>query len=242
MENIFLSVVIPAYNEEKNLAGTLTEINEYLSGKPFAWEVIAVDDGSKDSTVREAEAFAGRIKNFRLIKSSPNRGKGFALRKGMLEAAGEYVLFMDADNSTSIKEMESFLPYIDSSADIIIASRRVRGASVEVPANRKIMGNVYVFLARLILGISVNDINCGFKVFKSAVSKKLFSAQIMNDWSFDAEVIYLAGRYGFRTLEVPVNWVHKDTSKVVPFRDGVKSFVSLINILKNAMKGVYPSK
>ncbi|MEA3488879.1 MAG: dolichyl-phosphate beta-glucosyltransferase [Candidatus Omnitrophota bacterium] len=238
-EKVFLSVVIPAYNEEENIASTLSEISEHLKGKDFSYEVVLADDGSTDDTLGKARSFEDRLAAFRTIESSPNRGKGYVLRKAMLKADGDYVLFMDADNSTSIRELDKFLPYFGGGYDIFIASRRIPGAEVEVPVRRKLMGNVYIFLAKAILGIRVSDINCGFKVFRRKVAGDVFSRQTMNDWSFDAEILYLCKKRGYRVKEVSVKWVHKDTSKVKPFRDAFRSFMGLMKIKMNALNGRY---
>ena len=123
--------------------------------------------------------------------------------------------------------------------DGYIACRRVSGSDVKVPISRKVMGNVYILLARLILGISVSDINCGFKMFRQGAAKTVFSEQIMDDWSFDAEVLYLCGKHGYRIKEIPVTWVHKTTSKVRPLRDGINSFISLMKIRMNEINGKY---
>ena len=238
-EDKFLSVVIPAYNEEKNISGTLSEISEYLKTKDFSAEVIVVDDGSSDETVAKAKDFQGAIDNLKILESRPNMGKGYVLRKGMLKAGGDYVLFMDADNSTSIKELDQFLPFLGEEFDIYIASRRLRGSKVEVPFQRRLLGTIYIGFSKIILGTNVSDINCGFKIFKNAAARKTFSKQIMNDWSFDAEVLHVANKEKYKIKEVAVEWEHRDTSKVKPFRDGISSFCSLAKIRINDLKGKY---
>ena len=238
-KDICLSVVIPAYNEEVNISGTLAEVSDYLRGKSFTYEVIVVDDGSTDATLSRAREFEGRLPELCIIESVPNRGKGYALRKAMLRAVGDHILFMDADNSTSIKELDKFPSFAEGGAEVYIASRRIPGAEVDVPFKRRVMGTVYIYLAEIILGIRVSDINCGFKVFSREAAREVFSKQIMNDWSFDAEVLYLCKKRGYGIKEVPVTWEHKDTSKVKPLQDAVKSFVSLVRIKGNDIKGVY---
>ncbi|MGB2960788.1 MAG: glycosyltransferase, partial [Candidatus Omnitrophota bacterium] len=174
----------------------------------------------------------------------PNRGKGYVLKKAMMKARGEYVMFMDADNSTSIYELDKFLPYLEEGYDAVIASRRIKGAEVVVPESvlRVLMGNVYILLSRIIFKLRVNDINCGFKAYRRDAARKIFSLQKMNDWSFDTELIFLIHKFGMRVKEVPVRWTHKYTSKVKPFRAGIQSFLSLLKIKLSDLKGDYTVK
>jgi dolichyl-phosphate beta-glucosyltransferase len=242
MNSTYLSIVIPAYNEEKNIEGTLSEIEAYLLGKEFTHEVILIDDGSIDWTVMKAKEFESRIAGLKIIESRPNHGKGYVIRKAMLEARGEYVLFMDADNSTTIKEFNKFLPVLSDKFAVYIASRRMSGSSVKVPFARRALGFVYILMARIILGIGVSDINCGFKVYTQTSSQTVFKKQLMNDWSFDAENLFVAKKYGYKVKEIPVEWKHKYTSKVKPIRDGLKSFWSLVKIRLNDLFGKYNGK
>ena len=241
MSEIYLSAIIPAYNEEANISGTLREVAEYLKGKDFTSEVIVVDDGSKDATSQKALEFDQEIDNFRLIESKPNRGKGYVLKKAMLEARGKYLMFMDADNSTSIKELDKFLPYLEEGCDVVIGSRRLKESEVTVPesALRIFMGNVYILLSKTILGARVSDFNCGFKAYRREAAKRIFSLQRMDDWSYDTELIFLIHKMGMKIKEVPVKWAHKYTSKVKPLKAGIDSFLSLIRIKANSIKGVY---
>lgn len=244
MKELFLSIIIPAYNEERNIVSTLSEIAEYLGKKDFSYELILIDDGSEDSTVKSSREFQDKISNFQLIESNPNRGKGYVLKKAMMKARGEYVMFMDADNSTSIYELDKFLPYLEEGYDAVIASRRIKGAEVVVPESvlRVLMGNIYILLSRIIFKLRVNDINCGFKAYRRDAARKIFSLQKMNDWSFDTELIFLIHKFGMRVKEVPVRWTHKYTSKVKPFRAGIQSFLSLLKIKLSDLKGDYTVK
>jgi len=207
--NVFLSIIIPTYNEEVNIATTLQDISEYLRNKNFIYELIISDDGSTDDTVNISEGFKGELSSFKVIGDVQNRGKGYAVRKGIESAVGEYILFMDADNSTRICEFDKFEPVLNGDYDIITATRRVPGAEAEVSMSRRILGTVYVFLSWLILGLKVSDPNCGFKIFKIRAARKLFSKQVMNDWSFDAEVFFLSRKSKFMIKEIPVTWIHK---------------------------------
>ena len=238
MEKIFLSILIPAYNEQQSLRNTLEEISKYIKDKNFISEVLIVDDGSKDDTALIAESSKDLFTNFRLISNGVNRGKGFTVKKGISEAQGEYILFMDADSSTSIEQLDKFIPF-DDDFDILIASRRIAGAKASMPFSRAILGKIFILLSKAILGIKVCDINCGFKVFKTAAAKDIFSKQVMIGWSFDAEVLFLAEKNGYTIKEIPIEWKYSDDSKVNPVKDGVDSFLGLIAIRMNELKGKY---
>lgn len=239
--DIFLTVIIPAYNEEKNVKGTLIEIAEYLKKKKFSYEVIVVDDGSIDSTAPFAQSVSGIFLNFKLLKNEINKGKGHAVKRGISDARGEYALFMDADNSTSIDELDKFLPYLEEGYDVAIASRRLKDSVVEEPQPllRSKMGQFYILLSRLILKLNLSDFNCGFKVYNIKSSRFIFDLQTMNDWSFDVELLFLINKYGLRLKEIPVRWVHKSGSKVRPVKDALKSFISVLRIKLNDMKHRY---
>jgi len=239
MKSTFLSVIIPAYNEEAVIKSTLEEVAEYLSANAFESETIVVDDGSKDATRDIARSCEGLFRDLRVLENPGNAGKGAAVRKGVLEARGEYILFMDADNSTSIRELEKF-PYRDNGTpDICIGSRRVPGAAVTMPARRNILGKVFIALARLVLGIRVRDINCGFKLFKREAAMDIFSRLTSNGWSFDTEVLFIARKRSHSVREIPVHWTYKGDSKVRPVRDGIISFLSLVSIAFNSLSGKY---
>ena len=245
MENeVFLSVIIPAYNEEENIVGTLAEISEYLSGREFPCEVIVVDDGSGDRTIEKTREAGNKLGSLRIIASSPNRGKGYVLRRGILEAKGRYVMFMDADNSTSIRELDKFLPYLEQGYDAVIGSRRLSGAEVTVSESpvRIFLGQIYIFLSKVMLGLNVSDFNCGFKAYSREAARKLYSMQKMDGWSFDTEVIFLIKKMGMRLKEVPVTWAHKFSSKVKPLSAGIDSFTSLVRVKWNDLFGSYGRK
>lgn len=240
-QGILLTVIIPAYNEEKNIKTTLEEISEYLIKRAFSYEIIVVDDGSMDKTLENAEGCSKLFSNFKVIKNVPNKGKGYSIKRGIISAQGEYVLFMDADNSTSIHEFDKFLPYLKEGYDVVIASRRLKDSDVREsqPALRAIMGLFYIMLSKVILGLQISDFNCGFKAYHNACAKFLCEKQKMDDWSFDTELLFIAKKHGFKIKEVPIRWVHKSGSKVKPFKDGIKSFLSLIKIKFNDIRHDY---
>lgn len=239
--NIYLSVLIPAYNEEENISSTLQDIHEYLINKSFMYEIIIVDDGSTDKTVELAELYKDKFTNFRILKNDKNSGKGYSVKKGMLTAQGSLILFMDADNATRIQEFDKFIPVLNQGNDVIIASRRIPGAEItsSQPICRIILGNIYIILSKIILGASVNDYNCGFKLYTSESAKLLFPKLTRNDWSFDSELIYLIKKFNLKLKEIPVKWEDKRTSKVKPFKDGIKSLISLIIIRIQAIQKMY---
>lgn len=239
--NIYLSVLIPAYNEEENISSTLQDIHEYLINKSFMYEIIIVDDGSTDKTVELAELYKDKFTNFRMLKNDKNSGKGYSVKKGMLTAQGSLILFMDADNATRIQEFDKFIPVLNQGNDVIIASRRIPGAEItsSQPICRIILGNIYIILSKIILGASVNDYNCGFKLYTSESAKLLFPKLTRNDWSFDSELIYLIKKFNLKLKEIPVKWGDKRTSKVKPFKDGIKSLISLIIIRIQAIQKMY---
>jgi dolichyl-phosphate beta-glucosyltransferase len=240
-ENIILSVIVPAFNEEEHISHTLIEIAAYLKAKDFGSELIVIDDGSIDNTAQLASSALQNMADFKLIRYKDNRGKGYAVKKGMFEARGKYALFMDADNSTSITEFDKFLPYLSEGYDIVIASRRLKDSKVEEaqPFLRAKMGQFYIFLSRIILGLRLSDFNCGFKVYNTRSTSRLFELQSMDDWSFDVELLFLATKFNLKIKEIPVRWVHKSGSKVRPFRDAAMSFISILKIKINDIRRLY---
>lgn len=230
-----LSVVIPAYNEEPNLSTTLRDIAGFLRTKDYPYEIIVVDDGSKDRTSEIAAAEARRFDSFVLLKNPANRGKGYSVKRGVLEAGGELVLFMDADNSTRIGQIDPLCDALQGGFDVAIGSRRLQGSAIDLaqPVWRRILGNTYIWLSKWLLGAKVQDVNCGFKLFKKEAAKSLFPRLTREDWTFDSELIFLISKLGLKLKEVPVRWHDIRTSKVKPLRDGVRSLWGLCKIRLN---------
>lgn len=238
-----LSVIIPTYNEAANIRRTLEAVLAWLRAQAFDWELLLVDDGSTDPTVAIEGEVAGHEPRARVLPFSPNRGKGYVVRQGMLAAKGELRLFLDADYSTPIDEFAKLHPHLLAGYDIAIGTRRVPEALIEgkPPAHRHILGEAYVRLASWLLGSHVTDFNCGFKAFRAEAAERLFGLARRNDWSFDAEVLALAERLGLRIREVPVRWAHvQETSKVRPLRDGIRSLLALLRIRCDLRRGRYP--
>jgi glycosyltransferase involved in cell wall biosynthesis len=235
-------VIIPTYNEEPNIRRAAGAVLAYLRGRELSWELLLVDDGSQDGTVAIEQEVAQDEPRVRVLVCSPNRGKGYAVRQGMLEAEGAVRLFLDADYSTPIEECEKLLPQLEQGFDIAIGIRRGPDAEIETkpPLHRYLLGELYIKLAACLLGSHLTDLNCGFKAFRGEAADRLFRLQRRNDWSFDAEVLVVAERLGYRIAEVPVRWAHvQETSKVHPLADGIRSFLALVRIGWDLRRGRY---
>jgi glycosyltransferase involved in cell wall biosynthesis len=231
MKEVFLSVVIPAYNEEKRLPKTLNEIFDYLSKKNFSFEVIVVNDGSKDKTAEIVRELMKRYPNLKLIDNKENRGKGAVVRQGMLEAKGKLRLFSDADHSTPISEIEKFLIEFEKGADVVIASREIKGAILDPPQPlfRRFVGEGFKILRKIVVGLwEIQDTQCGFKCFKSEVVEKIFPKCKINRFAFDPEILILAKKAGYKIKEIPVYWRNDPNSKV--------KFKSIFNMAKDLFK------
>ena len=213
---VYLSVVIPAWNEEKRIGSTLVEVGKYLKGKSFASEIVVVDDGSVDRTSELASEALSRRVPFRIIRLETNRGKGHAVKEGVLAAAGDVILFSDADLSTPIEEFEKFLPWLEWGDDVIIGSRALKESDVRVHQNplRQTMGKLFNVLVRLFVLEGIRDTQCGFKAFKRPAAVDLFSRLTTEGFAFDVEILVLARRLGYQIREVPVVWKNSPPSRV----------------------------
>ena len=224
MLNPYLSVVIPAFNEESRIKTTLEAIYNYLSRQNYLWEVIIVSDGSNDRTVELVKEFISNKKEFNLIFNTKNHGKGYVVRQGILVANGKVRLFTDADNSTSIEQIEKFWPYlIDQNYDIVIGSIEVPGAQIIEKAQwyRRVLGHYSKYIIRFVAGLwEIQDTQRGFKLFSNRAAQDIFSLAKINRFGFDFEVLVLAKRLGYKIKEVPVTWNNSGESKV-----GLKSYL-----------------
>jgi len=236
-----LSVIIPAYNEEQRLPRTLARICEYLRVHHPDAEVIVVDGGSQDGTARIAAGWGAQFPGLRLISNGRNGGKGYNVRRGMLEARGHVALFTDADLSFPIEQAEKLLAALDG-ADIAIGSRGVDHTLIEVkpPRLRALAGFVFNRLVQFFIGLRYRDTQCGFKAFIRERTKILFEQQRIEGFAFDPEILFLARRYGLRVVEIPVRSAHDPASKVQLLRDGWRMFRDLILIRWNWLAGHYP--
>lgn len=236
---LFLSVVIPAYNEEARLPATLGRVLAYLQRQPYTWEVLVVDNGSTDRTSDTVRSVAEGQPMLRLLREE-RRGKGLAVRKGLLAARGEYRFICDADLSMPIEEVDRFLPPVLGGADIAIGSREAPGAvRYGEPAYRHWIGRVFNWLVRLLAVPGFHDTQCGFKCFRAAVAEDLFSVQRLDGWTFDVEVLFIALRRGYRVVEVGIPWYFEPGSRVHPLRDSVRMLIDLFRIRRNWRRGVY---
>jgi len=234
-----LSLIVPVYNEEKIVKRNLQEIINFLEGREYSWEVIVVDDGSHDRTVEIVSKFVRP--NIKLIKSGINMGKGAALRRGVLASKGKYVIFTDVDLSVPIEFISPVLASLESGSDVAIGSRRVKGADIvrHQPLFRELMGRFHTFLARYFTRVQVSDFTCGFKGFRDIAAKKVFSQSLIDRWSYDDEILFLASKYEYKISEIPVKWINRDDSRVILGSAMTTSFLDLVKIRLNDINGKY---
>jgi dolichyl-phosphate beta-glucosyltransferase len=239
-----LSVIIPAYNEEARLPRTLDSVYTYLSNRGRSFEIIVVDDGSIDHTVDEVETFAETRANVRVMSYAPNRGKGHAVRTGMLAAKGELVLFDDADGASPIEEIEKLERSIAGGADLAFGSRAKPDDTrhVEALTYRKYIGNTFNVLVQSLVLPGFHDTQCGFKMFKHKVAQDLFSVTTMNGYAFDVEILYVARLRHYKIEEIPINWTNIDGSKVNVLTDSPKMLVELLKVAGGAWMGKYKAR
>lgn len=237
----YLSLVIPAYNEEKRIGDTLQGMIDYCRERPYEVEILVVDDGSADDTGRVANSYGGRGVPLEVVRYGQNRGKGYAIRTGMLAARGEYVLFADADMSTPIEMLERFEPHMQAGRDVIIGTRKVAEATVarHQPFYRENMGKVFTWLSNMALGLRVSDFTCGFKCFSARAVEPVFSRQSIWGWGYDTEIIYIATSLGFGITEVPVVWYNDEATRVKLWKHVFTSLGELMKIWDNSRKGRY---
>lgn len=237
-----LSVVIPAYNEEERLGKTLERAHEYLSSAGSPFEIIVVDDGSVDATIRVAEVFAAGHQSACVIKNGINRGKGYSVKNGVEHSKGDYILFSDADLSTPIEDIEKLFPkLLLEGYDIAIGSRSIRGADVRVhqPFHREMMGKIFNKIVRLFTLRGFKDTQCGFKLFSARSARDIFPRQRIERFSFDVEALYIARKLGYRIAEVPVTWYDSPRSRVSIVGDPFQMFLDVLKIRFYDLRGYY---
>ncbi len=233
-----ISIVIPVYNEENRIEGFLKDVIDFLKEKTFPYEILIVDDGSIDATIQVTESVLEKHppSRYRILRLPRNMGKGGAVRKGMLEADGEYIFFIDADGSTSIKEIDNFIPHFSPEFDIYIAVRTIKH---EAPFKRRFFGYGYIYLTNFLLSMQISDFTCGFKCYQRNVARTVFSKQTINNWSFDAEDLFIAKKHKFRVKEIPVYWRHIGGSKVKVLKNIIECGFDLLRIKYNDMCNKY---
>jgi glycosyltransferase involved in cell wall biosynthesis len=239
MSDCYLSVVIPAYNEERRLPETLDTLRAYLAPKAYPWEIVVADDGSEDATAAIV-SLVGQTDDRIKILPLPHRGKGWAVKNGMLAARGEYRFLCDADLSMPIGLLDRLLPGGGASSDIVIGSREAPGARrIGEPRRRWLMGRVFNAMTRVLATPGIADTQCGFKVFRAAAAETLFALQTLDGFAFDAEILFLARRRGFGVAEVGIDWYYRPESKVRPIRDGWRTLRDLVIIRCRWFSGFY---
>jgi glycosyltransferase involved in cell wall biosynthesis len=244
-ENCFLdpaySIVIPAYNEGSRLGATLGKVLAYVRAKGWDAEIIVVNDGSRDNTADIVRAFAAKDPGLRLVENPGNRGKGYSVRNGMLNAHGRVVLFSDADLSSPIEEAPKLFQALDEGADIAIGSRWLRAETQtqRQPLHRQIFGRIYNLILRLTLGLKFKDTQCGFKAFRRPAVEAIFPLQKIERWGFDPEILFLARKFKFKVKEVPVAWGHSGGARINPLIDGSRMFMEMLRIRWYDLDGKY---
>lgn len=237
---MFLSVIIPAYNEAKRIGRTLLSVNNFLAKQNFEYEILVVSDGSKDSTALVVESMKEQIKGLEIINNHQNHGKGWVVRQGMLAAKGDFRLFTDADNSTTVDQVANFLPYFSQDYDLIIGSRRIEGADIKVEQNliRDFLGGVFRFIVHTLVPLGVIDSQAGFKVFSKKAAEAIFPKQTIFRWAFDVEILAIARKLGLKIKEAPIVWINDEQSHV-KLSGMVKMFFEVLRIRLNLWRGKY---
>lgn len=246
----FLSVVIPAYNEERRLPATLERITEYLATQSYPSQVCVVDDGSQDRTASLADEYSTAHPNVGVIRND-HRGKGYAVRTGMLAAQGKVILFCDADLSTPIEELDHLLPWFERGYDIVIASREGLGAHrIKEPFYRHVMGRVFNFIVRALTVKGIQDTQCGFKAFRDDVAREVFGRMLLYGanaqrvsgamvTAFDVEALFIGAKMGYRIKEIPTRWIYSNESRVNPLRDSWRNLRDVVMVRWNDARGLY---
>jgi len=238
---MYLSVIIPSYNEEKRLPKTLKAIGDYLKSQDYDSEIIVVSDGSKDKTAQVANEMKPVCPNLKVIDNKENHGKGYVTRQGLLEATGQIRLFTDADNSTSIEQVEKLIPEFSKGFDVVIGSRDIKGAKLAVPQPwyRRIVGNIFNLMVQIIVGLwGIWDTQCGFKALSAKAAQDILPKCKIDRWAFDPEILKLAKKMDFKIKEVPITWVNDAESKV-NIKGMIRMGIDLLKIRMNLILRKY---
>jgi glycosyltransferase involved in cell wall biosynthesis len=235
------SIVIPAYNETARIEHALSSVSGCIRSRGWDAEVLVVDDGSTDDTAALVESWAQGHPEVRLIRNGRNQGKGYSVRNGMLRAAGEVVMFTDADLSSPIEEAERLFAAIADGADVAIGSRWLIGRRIvhKQPLYRRVFGRCFNALTRTIMRLPFADTQCGFKAFRREAAQQVFGLQRIKRWGFDPEILFIAMKRGMRIAEVPVTWGHDERSRISYLRDGMQMLLELVYVRWSALRGYY---
>jgi dolichyl-phosphate beta-glucosyltransferase len=237
--NPLLTIIVPAFNEERRLPETLPQVVAFAEAQDYPVEVLVVDNASSDRTPDIAREIAAEHPCVSLLHQ-PIRGKGAAVRKGMFEGQGTYLFMCDADLAMPIEEVNKFLPPTPSDYDVAIASREAPGAvRYDEPWYRHLMGRVFNFLVRLLAVPGIQDTQCGFKCFRREVAHDVLSVQTIDGWAFDVELLHIAQRRGYRIVEVPIHWYYGEGSRLSPVRDSWNMLREVLRIRRNGEAGLY---
>lgn len=241
MDRPTYSIVIPAYNESQRITASLDQIVAWLREQRWSAEILVVNDGSQDDTASVVGRYAAMHPEVRLIENPGNRGKGFSVRNGMTQARGEMLLFSDADLSAPMSEAPKLFEAIAAGADVAIGSRWLRSElqTERQPVYRQLFGRVFNLFLQTVLGIRFKDTQCGFKAFRRAAADAIFPRQRIERWGFDAEILFLARRFGFKSTEIGVVWAHDDRTKISYFRDGMRMVWEVVLVRWYALSGKY---
>jgi glycosyltransferase involved in cell wall biosynthesis len=235
------SIVIPAYNESARIGATLESVISCIRRRGWSCEVIVVNDGSKDATADVVQSYAKDAPEVRLVENPGNRGKGYSVKNGLLQARGDIVMFTDADLSAPIEEAERLFAAIDSGADIAIGSRWLKSSrqTHRQPLYRQFFGRCFNIVARHVMGLKFADTQCGFKAFTHQAAQTVFQLMTIERWGFDPEILFIGLLRGFWIIEVPVSWAHDARTRISYIRDGFRMLQELVVIRWNAFRGVY---
>lgn len=227
---IDLSIVVPAYNEERIIKNSLNKILKFLSNKMYSWEVVVSDDGSSDATPKIVRSF--KSKKVKLVRDPLNQGKGGALKKGILASSGEYIIFMDADLSVPLTNIDLFLKVLQREGGVVIASRRVTGAEILIhqPWHRETMGRFFTLMSRIVTSTNISDFTCGFKGFTKKAAIDIFSKSLIKRWAYDSEILFLANKLGYTIKEMPISWKNRKDTRVRLKRIVFETFFDLLKL------------
>ncbi|MEX2090883.1 MAG: dolichyl-phosphate beta-glucosyltransferase [Candidatus Paceibacterota bacterium] len=242
---MYLSVIIPAYNEEKHIKATIESVRSYLSAKDFEYEILVITDGSKDKTNDIVRSLFQEIPTLKLMDYPNNRGKGYAVRQGMLKAKGEYRLFMDADNSTTINHIEKMMPFFDQGFGVVIGSIGLKESNIasgSEPLWRRVFGKMGNLFIQILAVPGISDTQRGFKIITAKIAEDIFSKMTVDRFGFDIEMLALARKFGYKIKEVPVNWKNDVSGSKVNLKSYFQVLLETVKIRWNLLTGKYNVK